>query len=427
MPQDPLKTAPGRPDSGWSRATESLQNEQFKRVFIGNMAFFLAMGGQGVVRPWIAYQLTDSALSLGIVSAAMAIPMFFISPLGGALADRVERRGLIMTAQTLAILTELIVLGLFVSDRIEFWHLVVAAASLGCSFPLMMPARSAIVYALVGRRHLGAAMGLNMTGMNATRVLGPALAGFLIAAIGVTGAYVVDLVLYGIALASMFTVQRLPPPEAARLEPLLSNITGGFKYLLEDRFVSMLLLFGLLPQFLVMPFMTMIPVFAEKVWMTGPEGVGILSAAVGMGAVLGSFYVAGRSQDMPRLRLMMLSAITFSLFLAAFAWSPFFWPAVVLSLFANVGASIFSTLNNVAIQLVIPDEVRGRVSSFLMMSVSLPLLGSLPMGWIADKIGAPAAVGASSLLAVVAVLLFYVLSPALRNLDERVKAKSESI
>ena len=114
-----------------------------------------------------------------------------------------------------------------------------------------------------------------------------------------------------------FTVQRLPPPEAARLEPLLSNITGGFKYLREDRFVSMLLLFGLLPQFLVMPFMTMIPVFAEKVWMTGPEGVGILSAAVGMGAVLGSFYVAGRSQDMPRLRLMMLSAITFSLFLAA--------------------------------------------------------------------------------------------------------------
>lgn len=413
---------PRRPESAWRRATESLENAQFRRVFIGNMAFFLAMGGQGIVRPWIAFQLTDQAFALGIVAAAMAIPMFFLSPIGGALADRVERRRLIVTAQSIAFVTEGIVLVLLLTGRIEFWHLVAAGGALGCCFPLVMPARQAIVANLVDRKRLGAAMGLNMTGVNVTRVVGPAAAGYLISVIGVEGAYLVDVVLYAVAIGAMLTVQKLPPTGAS-LDSLTRHMMAGFSYLRKDRLVAILLLFGLVPQFLAMPFQNILPAFADKVWDVGPTGYGILNASVGVGAVVGSVYVAGRTQERRRLPMMMVAVVAFGTLLAAFAVSPYFWPAVALAFVANIGASVFSTLNNVSIQLVIPDAVRGRVSSFLMMSVSLPLLGALPIGWIADQIGPPRAVAGASLLAVVMAFVFYASSPRLRKLDDRIRTE----
>lgn len=423
---EPRDTArPPRSVSGFGRATEALSNIQFRRVFIGNMAFFLAMGGQSIVRPWIAFELTESTFKLGIVGAAMAIPMFFLSPFGGVLADRVERRTLIVGAQALAMVSETVVFALLITGNIEFWHLVAAAGALGCCFPLIMPARSAIVANLVGRKGLGAAMGLNMTGVNITRVLGPAGAGYLISTIGVEGAYLVNMGLYLVALLAMLTVKKLPPPAVRRDESVLKSMADGFRYLGTDRFVAILLLFGLVPQFLAMPFQNILPAFSEKVWHTGAMGFGILHAAVGVGAVVGSVYVAGRSQDKPRLDMMLGSIISFGLVLAAFAISPWFWPAVALVFLANIGASIFGTLNNVAIQLVIPDEVRGRVSSFMMMSVSLPLLGALPVGWVADQIGAPSTVAIASLVAVELAIIFYLLSPRLRGLDARLSAELE--
>ena len=163
--------------SGWRSTFESLAAPQFRRIFMSNLAFFLAMGGQGIVRPWLAFQLTDSALALGLVSAAVALPMLFLAPFGGVLADRMERRRLIMTAQALAISSEVIILILLLTDRLEFWHLVMTAAMMGCAFPVIMPARQAIVVNIVGKRGLGAAVALNMAGVNVTRVLGPAIVG----------------------------------------------------------------------------------------------------------------------------------------------------------------------------------------------------------------------------------------------------------
>ncbi|MCR9096892.1 MAG: MFS transporter [bacterium] len=417
---DPNESAPA--DSRWSRATESLRNTQFRRLFVGNLAFFLAMGGQGLVRPWIALELTDDPFALGLTGAAMAAPMFFLSPLGGALADRLDRRTLIATALSLALLTEAVVYVLLVTDRIEFWHLVVASAALGACFPLQMPARAAIVANLVDRKALGAAMGVNMTGMNLTQMLGPAMAGTLATWVGIEGAYGFNLCLYVVAIAATFSV-RSAPPATRPTASLYENVLEGFRYLRSDRMVAILLLFGLVPQFLAMPFQQVLPVFARDVWVVGPWGLGMLSFAVGVGAMVGSMYIATRDQRKPRLPMMMVSVIVFCLLIAAFALSPSIWPAVVLAFLGNIGASVFRTLNNVSIQLVIPDEVRGRVSSFLMMSVSLPLLGGLPVTRVASAYGAPTAVAGACVLALVLALLFWVGSPSLRAVDERVRTK----
>lgn len=407
--------------SGWRSALVSLEAPQFRRVFTSNIAFFLAMSGQGIVRPWLAFQLTDSALALGVVSAAVALPMLFLAPFGGVLADRMERRRLIMTAQTLAITSEVITLVLLVTDQLQFWHLVMTAGMMGCAFPLIMPARQAIVVNIVGKRGLGAAVALNMAGVNVTRVVGPAVTGFLIPVIEVKGVYLMNLSLYMIALFVMTRVLRVPPPADAKSQSIANNLGEGFRYVWSNRLILILLVYGLVPMFLAMPFQALLVIFAEDVWQTGSSGLGILNAAAGIGAVAGSVYVASRGVGAGRLRLMMISVIAFGTLLAAFAGSPWFLPAVGLIFLANVFASIFGTLNNTAIQLLIPDSVRGRISSFLMMSFSLPLLGTLPVAAAAERLGAPMAVGIASILAVVAAVAFYFSSQKLRELDMRVQ------
>lgn len=405
-------------------ALASLRIPQFRWVFTSNMMFFLAMGGQSIVRPWLALQLTDRPLALGIVSAAVAIPMLLLAPFGGVLADRLERRNLIICAQISVIVPETVILGLMLLGRLEFWHMVVSAALMGCSFPLIMPARQAIVVDIVGRQGLGSAIALNMAGVNVTRVLGPAAAGFLIPLLGIEGAYATNIGLYAAAILSMLGVDRMLAPPPLREQSILSNLSEGVRYLFANRIVLILLMFGLVPMFLAMPFQTLLAVFARDVWQEGATGLGILSAAAGCGGVAGSAYVAWRGNRDDRLRAQMSSVICFGILLAAFAFSPWFTPALVLIFCANLFASLFGTLNSTAIQLLIPDAVRGRVSAFLMMSFSLPILGTLPLSRATEAVGAPMAVGVASLLAVLTALLFYVCSAELRNLDARMREAS---
>jgi hypothetical protein len=264
-------------------------------------------------------------------------------------------------------------------------------------------------------------MALNMAGMNFTRVIGPAAGGFLIAGLGVPGTYALGVALYALALACLLRIQPSRPDGAAARLPLHQNLIEGMRYLREDRLVLVLLLFGLIPMFLAMPFQTLLVVFADEVWDVGSTGLGMLSGMAGAGGVLGSLLVAWRHDAGRRAQLQLLSMLGFGGFLLLFAQSPWFWAALPLVLLANVFASVYGTLNNTAIQILIPDRVRGRISSFLMMSFSLPLLGTLPMSALAEARGAPLAVSLASALAVLVALLFYALSPALRQMDAAVR------
>ena len=409
--------APGR----WGRALSALREPQFRWLYASNVAFFLAMGSQGVVRAWLAFKLTGSEFALGLVMFAVAVPMLFIAPIGGVVADRFERRNLIAAGQAVVLASELILLFLIVTDRLVFWHLLTAAGVMGCVFPFIMPARQAIVVNIVGLGGLPNAMALNMAGMNTTRVLGPAAAGFLIDLVGVKIAYACGAALYAAGLLCMLGVGRSRP--AARERPLsvLGSVAEGFAYARDHRVVLVLLLFGLLPMMLAMPFQNLLVVFAEEIWNEGSRGLGLLSAAAGMGGVVGSLWVAARAGASRRLRTMMFSMLAFGTLLFAFSVSPWFLLGLPLVLVANVFASVFGTLNNTAIQLLIPDHVRGRISSFLMMSFSLPLLGTLPMAAVAEARGAPFAVALASLLAMAVALVFYFASASLRGMDRSVK------
>jgi predicted MFS family arabinose efflux permease len=282
--------------SGWGGALASLENSQFRWLYASNMAFFFAMGGQTIVRSWITFQLTDSPLALGFISFSVAVPMLLISPFGGAIADRLERRNLIAAGQATVVLSELTILSLLIAGRLQFWHLLTATALTGCVFPFIMPARQAIVANIVGKGGLTNAMALNMAGMNTTRIVGPAAAGFLIARVGTEKTYAIGVSLYLLGLLCMFGVHRSQPPPHARETSIGKNILDGFRHVRDDRLVLVLLFFGLIPMFLAMPFQTLLVVFAEEVWKVGSDGLGMLSAAAGVGGVVGSLVVAWQGQ-----------------------------------------------------------------------------------------------------------------------------------
>ena len=395
---------------------ESLRIPQFRWLFLSNTTFFLAMQGQIIVRSWLVYTITDSALALGIVSLMVALSMLTLGPIGGVAADRFERRGLVAAGQATVVIAEAVVLFLLFSGTLDYWHILVQVAVVGAVFPFVMPARNAIVADVVGRRRLTNAMALNMTAVNVTRVLGPSVGGLLIGFAGVEVAYSINAGLYVLALAAMMGVHRAPVADPSG-HSMLRNMAQGFRYVAENRLVLVLLFFGLVPMFLVMPFQTLLVVFAEDIWEVGPLGLGMLSGASGVGGVVGAVFVVWRSNSSRRLRLMMTSVFAFGLFMMGFALSPWFWLGLLLILAGSAFQAIYTTLNNTAIHVLIPDSVRGRVSGFLTMSFSLPMLGVAPISALAEVWGAPLAVGLSSMLAVVVAIVFYLVSSDLRRMD----------
>ena len=405
--------------TGWRAALSSLESVQFRWLFASNIGFFFALGAQMIVRSIIAFDLTRSPLALGIINFAVAIPMMVVSPLGGVVADRVERRRLILIGQGILVGSEVAVLSLLVLGELQLWHLVAAASLIGCTYPFIMPASSAIIVDIIGKRGLQNAIALQMGGMSATRILGPAAAGFLVPLVGLAGAFAFGSALYVVAMLCMLGVGRSPPPAQLQEASVVGDLVEGVRYMAHNRVVLMLMLFGIVPMFLAMPFQTLLVVFTEEVWMVGSRGLGTLHAVAGIGGLIGSAYLAQRSDALGRLSLMVASAFAFAFFLLLFALSPYFLLALPLVLIANIAASIFNTLNNTAVQLLIPDRIRGRISSFMMMSFGVTPLGTLPMSAVAEEFGAPVAVALAAVSVIAVTLLFTGCSPALRSVDKR--------
>jgi MFS family permease len=414
--------------TGWRGALSSLENRQFRWLWSGNVAFFFAMQSMSMVlRTSLAYELAHgNPLAIGSVTFTVAIPMVLLAPLGGVLADRMDRRRLIAVGQSILLASEGATCLLFALGWLRFWHLIALGAVIGTMFAVMMPARQAIVVNVVGRAQLGNAMALNMTGMNVTRVVGPAAAGLGMSAFGIAPTYTVGLLLYAVALFSLSRVQPAPPPPGSGRPPVLRSIADGVRYLGGNRMVLLLIVFGVVPMLLMMPFQPLLVVFANDVWHTGGVGLGLLNASAGIGGMAGAFVVAVRGDADRRLGTMLASVLAFAGALGLFAFCPWFAAAMGMLLVANVFASIFGVLNNTAIQQLVPDEVRGRISSFLTMSFSLPMLGSLPVSAIAREYGASIAVGAASLTAIVLSIVFFALSPSLRGLDAAVRRAIEA-
>jgi MFS family permease len=389
------------------------------RWLIGSLlSFFLSMQGQFLVRSLLAWELTHSELALAWINLVVAVPMVFGSFIAGALIDRVERRRLVIIAQLIIMINELLVLVLLVAGILAFWHLLATAFVMGVLFPFVMPTRTAMIYGLVGRERLGNAMALQAATMNVARILGPALVGMLIPLITLEGAYITSISLY---LVSTFAMLKLPKSRTEQHsgKSLLKDISYSFTYVARHREILLCLLFGIFPLLLAMPLYSMLVVFAEEIWSVGEAGLGMLMATVGVGGIAGSLIVARMGDHDRRARWMVLAALLFALLVAGFSLSPSFYLALVLLLGANLFSNISQTLNNTLIQLLAHNEVRGRMSSLMMLSLGLTPLGVLPIALAAEHFGIAWTMFTGSLILLLVVLTLYLCSPTLRKLDAR--------
>ena len=399
--------------------------KQFRWLFFGNASFFLAMQGQMLTRSLLAWGLTESATSLAYINLVVAVPMIFASMIGGAITDRVERRKLIIVGQGLIAFNEVFILILLSLGYLEFWHMLCTAFIAGCAFPFIMPARMALTATVVGADKLQSAMAYSSGVMNLSRVFGPAMMGVVVANFSVIAAYIISVSLYAAAIFCMFGVSRskVPRKEGEKDKKLLTDISDGFSYVLNNRAVLMCLLFGLAPMLLAMPFQSLLVVLVDQSWQTGESGVGTLMAVGGIGGVLGSVWIIKRGDSPERRRLMLGSTAAFAVFLAIFIGTSNFYVALVPLLLANICVSASQTINNAAIQLLVDDDVRGRMSSFMLMSFALTPIGVFPMALAADSFGAAnAMLGACGLLIVI-VLAFVLFSRTIRELDHTIKQK----
>jgi hypothetical protein len=381
------------------------------------------MQGQMLTRTLIAWELTGEATSLAYINLVVAIPMIFASLLGGAITDRVERRQLVIVGQSLIVANEVFILTLLIAGRLEFWHMLCTAFVAGCAFPFIMPARMAITMKVVGPQRLQSAMAFQSGAMNLNRVMGPAVMGIIIAQSSFTTAYALSAILYGCAVLCMFGVEKSRSSEPGdEKKTLLADIAHGFNYMKQNRPVLICLLFGLLPMFLAMPFQNILVMLAEQAWQAGESGVGILMGTGGVGGVLGAIWIVRRGDKANRLNLMLGSTIAFGIFLGLFTQTSNFYVALLPLLVANLCASASQTVNNASMQLLVEDQVRGRMSSFMMLSYGLTPIGVFPMAIAADNIGAANAILGASVILVVLVSLFYLGSSTLRRLDQSVAA-----
>ena len=414
--------AAGRKPSGF----DVLSIPQFRWLFVGNVAFFFAMQGQMLTRTILAWDLTGLAQSLAYINLVVALPMIFASMIGGAVTDRVERRQLIIVGQCLITCNEIFILTMLLLGQLEFWHLLCTAFVAGCAFPFIMPARMAITVNVVGPDRIQSAMAVSGGAMNLSRVVGPAMMGVIISEFSVIAAYVVSTILYASAIFCMFFVKRnkAVQPDGGK-KPLLADIIYGFQYVSLNKPVLVSLMFGLVPMFLAMPFQNLLVMLVEQTWQVGESGLGILMGAGGVGGVLGSIWIARRGDRSERLRLMVVTVIGFALFLAVFTQTSVFYLALLPLVLANLCASAFQTVNNATIQILVDDSVRGRMSSFMMMSFGLTPLGVFPMAVAADHIGAANAILGACVALMIITVAFVGLSRTLRTIDSTVRVSMD--
>lgn len=399
---------------------------QFRWLFTGNVGFFFAMNGQMLTRSILAWHLTGEATALAYINLVVAIPMLFASLLGGAITDRIERRQIVVIGQSLLVANELFILALLVMDKLEFWHMLVTGFFTGCAFPFIMPARIAITASVAGPRHIQSAMAFSGGVMNLSRVAGPAVMGVIIARFSMSAAYAVAVVLYVLAIACMFGVKTShSQPPGTQKKTLLADVSHGIAYVRGNKPLLACIAFGLLPMFVAMPFQNILVMLAEQAWQQGESGVGTLIAMGGVGGVLGSIIVVRRGDTPHRLMFMFISTLGFALFLGLFPQTPNFYWALLPLLLANACASAAQTINSAAVQILVDDDVRGRISSLMMMSFGLMPIGVFPMAIAADHIGAANAITGACVLLFVLIVVFYSTSANLRKIDRSVQVRLE--
>ena len=371
----------------------SLKYRNYRLYFIGQSCSLVGTWIQQLAMPWLVYRLTNSAFLLGFVGFCSTIPTFILMPLAGVLVDRWNKHRILVVTQILSMLQAFILAALFFSGIIEVWHIIVLGICLGCINSFDMPTRQAFVIELVEHKQdLSNAIALNSSMFNGARLIGPSIAGILIALTGEGVCFLLNGISF---LFIIFTLlmMRLKPREIVRSAGtghVIHELKEGFHYVAGFPPIKSIILLLTLVSIMGMPYAVLMPVIAKEVLKGGSHTYGFLVAASGVGALTGALLLASRKSVKGLIRVIPLGAGVFSLALIAFASSRYF--PLSLGLMFVVGLGMISQMasSNTVIQTIVEDDKRGRVMSIYSVAfVGTGPLGSLLAGTLAGVLGAP--------------------------------------
>ncbi len=397
-PQNPEPETPTRSrllPAGSGQLARSLAYPNFRLLFAGQVSTAAAQWMEQVTRGWLIYEMTGSVFLLGLVQAVRAAPLLFLGPFGGVLADRMDRRRQLMVAQLLNMALNALLATLIVTRQVQVWHVFATALLAGCVMAFQQPARQSLLPGTVPRRDLANAVALNSMALNLSHSVGAAIAGILVSTIGTGGAYYFQAALF--LIASLWTYQLAVPdhdlPHKRRQETMWDSLTEGFRYIAGNQTVFILLVLALLPIVLAQPYNTLLPVFADDVYRTGPAGLGLLVGAAGIGAFAGAFQVAALGDFRRKGWYVLGILMVFGLSLVLFALTPWLWLALPLLGTVGFAQTSYRVVNQTLLQKNTDDEFMGRVMSIYLLDRGVAPLGSLLAGTLATFLGAPTAVG----------------------------------
>jgi len=418
-PHAPLAPGGWRPLGGLLRirALTSLQHRDFRLLWLGHSLASMAYWMDQVSRGWLIYELTDSALQLGMVRGIQAIPILLLSPVAGSTADRFSRKKQILISQIVDGLMYAVLTFLIFTAAIKPWHVYVSAFIMAIDQTFLQPARAAIIADAVPRNRLTNAIGLNSMIFNTARSTGPALAGILIAKYGTGGAYVTQAMFC--ALATLWTMQLRSASQSsanAQNEPssepsFVRSIIEGWIFSWQNAEVRTGLLVVMLVALLIVPFTTLLPIFARDILAVGAAGQGLLLTGMGVGALGSAVTIASFGDRMPRGIFMLGGAALYGLSVAAFATSPWFRLSMVLMVVIGVANVFCNALVQTVIQTYSPGEFRGRTMAMFQLSNVVMTGGSMLLGVLATLFGTQLAVGLMGASGALMMLVIHLLLP----------------
>ncbi len=395
----------------------------FNSTLATNGAFWMWMMASG----WLALDLTDSAFFVGLTGFLGGLPMLLFALPAGVVIDRYDRRRVLVLAQAAVAIIMVGVVALLFLDRMMPWHLLIASFGTGTAMSFVFPSRNALVANLVPAKDLANAVALNSAGQNAPRVVGPALAGPLIAALGLPFTFLVCLLIQIVAILVTTGLPSALPMVSSARRTMLGSIGDGLLVIRSNRFLTGVFILAVVPTMFLMPYTNLMPVFARDVWGIGSAGLGFMLAANGLGGVLGSLLVAGSRWLNSRPGVLVWTAVGFGLLILAFSVTPSAEPAIVLIFLAGLVSAVYMAVNNTQIQLSVDDSVRGRVLSVYLFTWGLLPLGVLPAGIIAGAYGAPAAIFTMTSIGLALILMTAMRFPSLRGVGTNVVRTSADV
>ncbi len=395
----------------------SLGHRNYLLLWIGSLFSNTGDWMDQVALNWLVWSLTHDPFALGLLNACRALPILGFTLFGGALADRVERRRLLQSTQSLGMILAFVLAGLVWLGAVQFWQVLAIGTLRGILLSFNQPTRQALISELVPRADLTNAVALNSATINTTRVFGGALAGVLIGIVGVAGCFFLNGLSF-VAVVWALALMQIPPRPAGRARQGIVRAVGeGLSYIRREPALAGLVLAGLVPMVFGMPYMTLLPVFADQVLGIGNEGYGLMVALTGVGALVGALAVAALGTFRHKGRLMLGVMTGFGLMLILFAlsgWTPL---SLVLLLGVGCGSTTYLALNNTLLQMHSSEEMRGRVLSVFFLNRGLVPLGTMLAGFAAGLVGAQLTVAAMGGAIIVLALTIAARVPIIRALE----------